>query len=150
MGFFSNLLKQIKKIYTYEDKLIAELKDDHQKLFSLFNKIEKNIYKGNFEKVPEILKKFHYEYRLHIIYEDNYFYTYMKSKYKNDEKILEFINLKQEEMKSITNAISKFMNKYQSLQDLKTDSFKKELKKLGNALKSRVEFEEKELYTLYS
>jgi len=148
MGFLKNILKKL-KIFNYEDKLITELKDDHQKLFSIFNKIEKNLHKGSVEKIPELLKKFHYEYRLHIIYEDNYFYTYMKNKYKNDEKTLNFIAEKQDEMNSITNAISNFINKYKSVKDIATDSFKNELKHLGMALKARVEFEEKELYTLY-
>ncbi|ACM92382.1 putative hemerythrin HHE cation binding domain subfamily [Nautilia profundicola AmH] len=150
MGFVKNILKKLKKFYSFEDKLISELKHDHQKLFSLFNKIEKNIQKRNYEKIPEILKKFHYEYRLHIIYEDNYFYTYMKRKYKNDDKILEFINQKQEEMKSITKAIADFINRFDSIKEIQTEKFKNELQKLGKALKSRVEFEEKELYTLYS
>ncbi|GAB6074980.1 hemerythrin domain-containing protein [Nautilia lithotrophica] len=150
MGMFKNILLKLKKIYTFEDKLITELKHDHQNLFSLYHKIEKNLYKEQFDKIPEILKKFHYEYRLHIIYEDNYFYTYMKSKYKNNEKILEFINNKQEEMKSISKAIADFINRFDSVNKIKTDQFKIELQKLGKALKSRVEFEEKELYTLYT
>ncbi|AZV45824.1 hypothetical protein C3L23_00590 [Nautilia sp. PV-1] len=150
MGILKNILAKLRKIYTYEDKLIIELKDDHQTLFSLFNKIEKHLQKQNFEKIPEILKKFHYEYRLHIIYEDNYFYTYMKSKYKYNEKILNFINQKQEEMKSISKAISGFINRFDNVKKIESEQFKNELEKLGKALKARVEFEEKELYTLYS
>jgi len=150
MGIFKNILLKLQKIYTFENKLITELKNDHQNLFTLYHKIEKNLYKEHFEKIPEILKKFHYEYRLHIIYEDNYFYTYMKSKYKHNEKILSFINEKQEEMKSISNSIAKFINYFDTVEKIKTDKFKKELQKLGNALKARIEFEEKELYTLYT
>jgi regulator of sigma D len=150
MKLLQSIFSKFKKFYTFEDKLITELKDDHKKLFALFNKIEKNLKKENYRKIPKILKKFHYEYRLHIIYEDNYFYTYMKSKYKNDEKILEFINEKQKEMKSISKAIADFINRFEDIKNIKTHEFENELKKLGNALKARTQFEEKELYTLYS
>ena len=148
MGLINTILQKLNLVYTFEDKLIRELKEDHKTLFKLFNKIEKNLNKGNYHKIPKILKKFHYEYRLHIIYEDNYFYTHMKSKYKDNEKILDFINLKQKETKSISDAISKFITKFETESSLKSENFKKELEHLGKALKSRVEFEEKELYTL--
>jgi hypothetical protein len=74
----------------------------------------------------------------------------MKSKYKYNEKILNFINQKQEEMKSISKAISGFINRFDNVKKIESEQFKNELEKLGKALKARVEFEEKELYTLYS
>jgi hemerythrin-like domain-containing protein len=149
MQILKNILRKLQKIYTFENSLITELKEDHQILFSLFNKIEKKLQRKKYEKIPEILKKFHYEYKLHIIYEDNYFYTHMKSRYRHNQKILNFINRKQSEMKSISKAVSEFINRFDSIKEIKSEQFKKELHKLGKALKARIEFEEKELYTLY-
>jgi predicted MPP superfamily phosphohydrolase len=149
MGIIKNFLKRLKKIYTFENKLVSELKQDHEKLFTLFDKIDKNLQKQNFNKIPELLKKFHYEYKLHVVYEDNYFYTYLKNKYKNDKPILQFIEEKQEEMKAISKAIANFINRFNTVEKIKTDAFKKEFQKLGLALQKRISFEEKKLYTLY-
>ena len=150
MGLFRNFITKLRKVYTFENRLITELKNDHKKLFSLFNKIEKNLQKQNFRKIPELLKKFHYEYKLHIIYEDNYFYTYLKNKYKKDRTVLNFIEEKQKEMKVISKSITKFINKYNSIEKIKTPAFENELKILGNALYKRISFEESKLYTLYT
>jgi hemerythrin-like domain-containing protein len=150
MGLLQNIIKKIKKIYTFENKLITELKDDHEKIFTIFMKIEKNFQKNNLKKIPELLKKFHYEYKLHIVYEDNYFYTYLKNKYNNDKPVLNFIDEKQKEMAVITRAINNFIKKYDNIEKINTSTFKKDLKKLGNMLYKRISFEESKLYTLYT
>ncbi|WP_456480541.1 hemerythrin domain-containing protein [Nautilia sp.] len=149
MKIINAFISKFKKVHTFEKKLIQELKKEHRKLFAIFNKIEKNLEKGKYGNVLNALKKFHYEYRLHIIYEDNYFYTYVKNKYKHDGSILNFINRKHQEMEQISRSIASFIKRFDNVNEIKTERFKKELQQLSKALKSRIEFEEQELYTLY-
>jgi len=150
MGIFGNLLYRLKQVYTFENKLIKDLKYDHRELFSIFEKIKKMAQKEKYEKIPALLQKFHYQYRMHIIYEDNYFYTYLKNRYHDDPKILKFITQKQAEMHEISNVIAGFVERFSHIKEVEKDAFKKELDKLAKALTKRIEFEEKELYTLYA
>jgi hypothetical protein len=53
-------------------------------------------------------------------------------------------------MKYISKKIVGLIDRYDSVHEIKRESFKKEFAKLGEALKKRIEFEEKELYTLYT
>ena len=130
----------------YQDKLIQELHQEHKKLFELYTKITNE---NNPKKKLNLLKKFYYDYHLHILKEDKQLYSHLLVKYKFVPEKYEFIKQKQEEMKNITAFIEDFAKKYSNLESIQTDDFKKDLANLGEALTKRVEFEEKELYSFY-
>ena len=130
----------------YQDKLIQELHQEHKKLFELYTKITNE---NNPKKKLNLLKKFYYDYHLHILKEDKQLYSHLLVKYKFVPEKYEFIKQKQEEMKNITSFIEDFAKKYSNLESIQTEDFKKDLATLGEALTKRVEFEEKELYSFY-
>ena len=136
----------IKENSSYQDKLIQELHQEHKNLFELYTKI---INETNPKKRLNLLKKFYYDYHLHILKEDKQLYSYLLVKYKFVVEKHEFIKQKQEEMKNITTFIENFAKKYSTIDSIQTENFEKDLNILGEALTKRVEFEEKELYSFY-
>ena len=141
---FKSLL--INKNSIYQQKLIQELNKEHQHLFNLYVQITKET---NLKKKLNLLKKFYYDYHLHILKEDKQLYAHLLVKYKFQPEKYEFIKQKQDEMKEITNFIENFANKYTNINSLQTEDFQKDLEILGEALTKRVEFEENELYSFY-
>jgi regulator of sigma D len=147
MGF----IEFFKKLFAKNDTLIEELVSEHKELFEIYKKIDTAAGKKQFNKIPKLLKDFEFNYRKHILLEDNFLYSKLLNKYANDEEKVKFINVKKEEMNHITAAIENFMQKYKSEEDIRQNEahFKNALENLGNALVKRVKFEEKELYPLY-
>ena len=137
----------IDKHTLYQDKLIAQLNKEHQQLFKLYTQI---LQTDNLKKKLRLLKKFYYDYHLHILKEDKQLYAHLLIKFKFVEDKYNFVIQKQEEMKGITQFIEDFATKYSTIEALKTEEFTKDLETLGSALTNRVEFEENELYELYS
>jgi len=130
----------------YQDKLIQQLHKEHQKLFQLYTKITET---SSERKKLSLLKKFYYDYHLHILKEDKQLYTHLLIKYKFVKEKYNIILQKQKEMQGITAFIENFANKYSNIKALKREEFKKDLETLGGALVKRVEFEENELYKYY-
>ena len=130
----------------YQDKLIKDLNKEHQNLFETYIKITKE---ENLKKKLKLLKKFYYDYHLHILKEDKQLYKHLLVKYKFDTDKAKLIEEKQKEMKDITDFIENFAQKYSNIENLQTNEFNKDLEILGEALTKRVEFEENELYSLY-
>ena len=136
----------INKNSLYQEKLINELHNEHQNLFDLYTKI---INEKDNKKILKLLKKFYYDYHLHILKEDKQLYAHLLVKYKFIPEKYEFIKQKQKEMQEITKFIENFAKKYSTLSAIEDKNFKKDLEKLGEALTKRVKFEEEKLYSLY-
>jgi len=136
----------IKENSMYQDKLIKELNKEHQNLFELYLKITQE---KNPKKRLNLLKKFYYDYHLHILKEDKQLYSHLLVKYKFAPEKYQFIKEKQEEMKKITEFIENFAKKYSTVETIEDENFENDIKTLGEALRKRVEFEENELYYFY-
>ena len=130
----------------YQEKLIKDLNKEHQKLFKFYAKI---LEENNLKRKLKLLKKFYYDYHLHILKEDKQLYTHLLIKYKFDDKKYKLIEEKQKEMQGITQFIEDFAKKYSNIEILESEEFQKDLQILGEALTKRVEFEENELYSFY-
>jgi len=150
------VIRKVKKIFRkmnmakhYDPKLIDELKKEHNILFNIFTKINDNYEKENFEQVLKLLKEFQTEFLEHIEFEDEYFYPYVKTKYKYVPETLKIIEEKQSEMLNITDTVKKFAENYATVEKIKNESFKKNLQQIGEALTNRVKFEEETLYLYY-
>ena len=131
---------------SYQNKLILNLHSEHKKLFDLYTKI---VNETNHKKKLNLLKKFYYDYHLHILKEDKQLYSHLLVKYKFIPEKYEFIKQKQEEMKNITSFIEEFAKKYSTLKSIQTEEFENDLKTLGEELSKRVKFEEEKLYSFY-
>ena len=150
-GFFYNLkAKRIKPTHTYDNTLINELNQEHEKLFIIYDKIIETYISKKYRKTLKYLKKFYETYHLHILKEDNQLYNYLKTKYKFFPEIKEQITQKQEEMKKITLKLEEFILKYNNIKTIQENNkFLKELGEIGKALTERVKFEETKLYDKY-
>ena len=147
LALFKNIFRGFKK------DLINGFHKEHQTLIKIYGEINKSIEKENYKKTKKLLDKFYKNYHKHILKEDNYFYTYLRKKFRQEKNtdLLNFIDQKQKEMENITVFIKHFLKKYQSPKTIKNNikEFKKEFESLGTELTKRVEFEEKKLYPLY-
>ena len=130
----------------FQDKLISKLNKEHQNLFALYTKITEI---DNSKKRLNLLKKFYYDYHLHILKEDKQLYAHLLHKFTFVERKYNFVKEKQEEMQGITAFIEDFAQKYSTIEAVESEEFKNDLETLGAALVKRVEFEEKELYSYY-
>ena len=131
--------------------LIKDLEKEHKELVKLYQQIETKFNKRNIEDVIKLLNKFFYKYKKHVLFEDNYLYDKLIKKYDGYESILNFINETKEEMNKITKMLEKFLLIYSTKETIKNkkNEFFHDYKKLGKALKERIEFEETKLYVLY-
>jgi len=136
----------IKEEFLYQNKLIKQLHKEHQKLFDIY--LQLNAEK-NPKKRLKLLKKFYYEYHLHVLKEDKQLYTFLLNKYTFVPEIYNKIKNKSEEMKGITKFIEEMAKKYSDVEFIDTYEFQKTLDTVGEVLTKRVEFEEKELYSYY-
>jgi len=136
----------IKENTFYQNKLIQELNKEHKNLFNLYLKISEET---NSKKRLNLLKKFYYDYHLHILKEDKQLYSHLLVKYRFIPEKHQFIKEKQEEMTKITEFIENFAKKYSTIESVSSEEFKKDLGNLGEALTKRVEFEENQLYSFY-
>ncbi len=149
-GFFYNLkAKRIKPKRTYNNKLINELNQEHEKLFIIYDKIIETYISKKYRKTLKYLKKFYEAYHLHILKEDKQLYNYLIVKYRFFPEIKNQIIEKQQEMKKITIALEEFVLKYNNTKNIQSEDFLKDLGEIGKALTQRVEFEENELYEKY-
>jgi len=141
----------LKRLFNKEPELIKSLKRHHRELFKLYSKINDQVNKENIAKLPELLERFYYRYKQHILYEDNYFYAKLRELYDEDIDKRLFIRTKRREMDSITNVLLNFIENYRSPEVIREnfDEFKSEFYHIGDVLKKRIDFEENELYLLY-
>jgi len=141
----------IKRFFAKEPELIKNLKKHHRDLVRIYSKINDNVNKDKIDKIPALLEKFYYRYKQHVLYEDNYFYAKIKHSYDNDIDKRILIRSKRREMDSITKFLIDFIEKYQNVENIKEnyDYFKTEFYHLGDVLRERIDYEEKELYLLY-
>ncbi len=136
----------------HNPSLIHQLKDDHKKLFTIYNELY-NLFINNekHEIVVEKLIQLKVMLDMHIDFEDSLLYSYLNNKYRNINNKLSFINDAQKEMENIIKVALKFIDDCSNseLYNKHRDKFKKELELIGDILVKRVEFEEDRLYPLY-
>ncbi len=149
MGILSSVFNFI---FKKESKnLITELEKEHKELFQIYSKIEVLLANEKFNEVSKQLNRLYFKYKKHILYENNYFYAKLFKKYKAYENIVDFIKLTRDELNEMTSKFEQFMRIYNNADVIKEKfkEFSHDFIALGEALKERVEFEEKRLYVLY-
>ena len=144
-GFISFFKKNSKP------KLIKDLENEHRQLLKLYKEIDSKINNKDFKKALNLLNKFFYKYKKHVLLEDNYLYVLLIKKYQKYKNIINFINETKQEMDEITKMLEKFLLIYKDEKTIRENfnEFKHDFGKLGEALKERIDFEESKLYVLY-
>jgi regulator of sigma D len=91
------------------------------------------------------------QYKKHVLREDSLFYAKLFKKYKGYDTIIHGIKEVREELNDLTMKFERFVALYSSVEAIKNKlrAFVNDIEHLGEALKERMEFEEKRLYILY-
>lgn len=132
-------------------KLIENLETDHQHLLSVYGKIQEALNTQQYQLIPELLSTFQDDLNAHLNTENIKFYGYLEQSLKG--KIQEFKEMRafRKEIRAIERAVIKFLQQWinTGVNSDNVTEFKAEYAAIGSALVSRIESEEKSLYTLY-
>jgi Hemerythrin HHE cation binding domain len=136
---------------TYHPTLIDKLKDDHQELFAIYGRLCESTNDKRFVKIAEDLIFLRRAFTKHILVEDVRFYVYLENLLKELPNERNHVRTLKRDMAGISMAVSTFCEMWIStpVTTLNESVFGDHLLKIGNALTTRVELEEKTLYTLY-
>jgi hypothetical protein len=136
---------------SYDPHLVKSLKDDHQALVQIFQRIDSACHASRFAECKEALRQFRSRFTDHLIVENTRFYLYVKQAMEAiDPASAEIARGFQQEMNQIAKVVTAFVDKYSGSEEvLKSAAFAQELKGIGGALAERIEREEKALYPLY-
>lgn len=132
-------------------QLVENLKTDHQHLLLIYGKIEEALDAQQYQLIPELLGTFRNNLNAHLNTENIKFYGYLEQSLKG--KIQEFKEMRafRKEIRAIERAVIKFLDQWMNtdINSYNVMEFKTEYTAIGSALISRIESEEKSLYTLY-
>lgn len=136
---------------SYDPTLVKSLKDDHQALVGIFQRIDSACRARKFAECKEALRQFRSRFTDHLIVENTRFYLYVKQGMEAaDPASAEIARGFQQEMNQIAKVVTAFVDKYSGGEEaLESEAFAQELQGIGAALTERIEREEKALYPLY-
>ena len=136
---------------SYDPDLVKTLKDDHQALVQIFQRIDGECRARKFAECGQALRHFRSRFTDHLIVENTRFYLYVKQGMEaTDPASAEIARGFQQEMNQIAKVVTAFVDKYSGGDEvLKSEAFGEELQGIGAALAERIEREEKALYPLY-
>jgi len=150
LSFFTNKKPKKSPRPNYNAKLIKGFEKEHEKLVKQLLLIKKYTEKGQSKKAKQALKEFKIELLAHFMEEDIHLYWYLKHLYKENPEKLQTIHTFEESIKKIQKEVVNFINYYTKEEILFDMVFHKEFQGIIEALSSRIETEEKALYTLYT
>ena len=136
----------------YDPTLVGSLKEDHQALVQIFQRVDAACREFRFAECKEALRQFRSRFTDHLIVENTRFYLYVKHAMQaSDPASTEIARSFQQEMYQIAKVVTTFVDKYSGNEEmLKSAAFAQELQGIGKALLERIEREEKALYPLYA
>ncbi|KOA19304.1 hypothetical protein CLHOM_24100 [Clostridium homopropionicum DSM 5847] len=131
---------------------ISNLKRQHNEVMNLANYILNNITSSTVEQnLDQIVKNINTitgKLKIHLLNEDKYLYPFLSS---SPDTTLNAFGVKySEEMKEVSKAYEDYKSKYNTVNKVKQNivEFNKDTEKIFEALSSRIDREEKELYPL--
>lgn len=135
----------------FDGKLVEELKQDHVGLVAQFTQMVPLFRAGEIRSFRAQLASFKTQFQGHIIKENVRFYVYLEQSLAGDETNVELMRDFRREMNAISRAVVSFCNKYN---DTKPDlqairQFEADAGDIAKALLSRIDREERDLYSLY-
>ena len=135
----------------YSVKLIPKFHRDHGVLLNDVNKIRKKLENVTFQdkEVKKMLLSLKMKVLGHFMEEDIKLYWYLKEYYKENPSAISTVNSFESSIKEIQKSVMHFFD-YYSREDIPLDKeFVDKFFEIADALASRIEAEEKNLYTLY-
>ncbi|SFV52674.1 hypothetical protein MNB_SM-5-1493 [hydrothermal vent metagenome] len=147
---FFNFFK-FKKGVPFDPKLIAKFNHDHKKLVTIAMQIQEQIDgKHSNALIRSLLKSLRSEIYKHFQEEEETLYKYLTILYKNDTERKELVQGFNDSMYAIKDGVESFMNKYTQKEANYGREFAEEFGEIVKALGTRIETEEKKLYSLYN
>jgi len=147
---FFNFFK-FKKGVPFDPKLIAKFNQDHKKLVTIAMQIQEQIDgKHSNALIRSLLKTLQSEIYTHFKEEEETLYKYLTILYKNDTEKKGLVQEFNNSMYAIKDAVESFMEKYTHKEASYSREFASEFGGIVTALATRIETEEKKLYSLYN
>ena len=129
-------------------KLVKKWKKEHEQIVILATKVIAEYSKNNHHKAKDLLKKLNVLAIDHIMNEDIEFYKLLKDEKRLTQTNEKSINQFTKSFKNTKMALMNFLSKY-SREDEKLDNnFFTSFNDLVGVLSERIDFEEKNLYTI--
>jgi len=147
LSFFKKRKRKID--LPYDTKLIKRFHKDHEKLIKTVTKIVTAVKANEITKVKALLGQFKIELLGHFMEEDIKLYRYLKKYYHDEEEITQTIKMFEESIKEIQRDVVAFLDHYAKEDTAFDKYFHERLQEIVKALQTRIETEEKSLYTLY-
>lgn len=142
-----------RSFFPYNASLVDQLKQEHQNIFGIYTEIKDAAEAGNFDLAIGHLKNFRMALLKHVGLENQQFYVYLRNKLSSNPERMNFVARVKDEMDGVASFVGNFAKKYNSEQLKKPEMQKQflvELAKVGDTLTTRVDMEEKSLYSLYT
>ena len=136
---------------SYSPHLVAELKEDHQKLLKIFGMIGAAHSAGNRMQTAELLEQFRSALAGHLLKENVRFYIYLEHALAKDPSSHALVHQFRREMDGIGKAVLAFLDRYRNIgtDPSLAGSFGADLAAVGKVLCERISNEEDTLYSLY-
>lgn len=139
------------KHIAFHDKLVSNLKLDHQNLLALYTGVLSDAKEGRYSIIPEKLAKFKAEFGAHITTENIKFYGYLEQNLKQSSPEFSAMRKFRRNMNNIERAVNKYLDSWieTGVTHLTVNDFLNESDGIANALIERIKSEEEKLYKIY-
>jgi len=148
----------------YDANLVINLKNDHQELLTIYKSIMQNLDRQNykphmqgldqqiFASINELLGEFGTALKTHLLKEHVELYIYLEQILAKDRHAYELMHSLRLEMDEISAGVMGFLNTYHAspVSTETAENFRRDFKKIGQVLASRIKREEESLYPLYA
>ena len=141
-----------KSLPTFDSCLIEALKNDHEEIILLYDKVLNASKNREYMALQSLLVEFATSLTNHIKLEDQKLYGYLKTLARNKSHVEQrAVANFTSEMKNISISIFSFLSQspYIPVNENTNDDFIKEFRQMGFILQDRMEHEESILYPIY-
>ncbi|WP_269914606.1 hemerythrin domain-containing protein [Acinetobacter sp. HY1485] len=136
----------------YNENLVNNLKEDHQKLLFLYGSIVESGSKFQYAQILEKLQQFKKTFNIQLYSKNVKLYAYLEQSLKEEIEEFKKIRIFRREMRNLETEINKFLNTWIDI-DLSSHNiqeFSADLREIGQVLVKRIESEENLLYPIYA
>jgi len=127
-------------------RLVKKWKKEHEQLIILANKVLSAYVKGNDEETKKELRKFIDVAMEHLSDEDIELYKILHDPEQKDEGLKKYIDQYYRTFKNTKSSMMRFLAKYARPETPLDDEFFDTFEKIAQTLRSRIDFEEHNLY----
>lgn len=138
--------------FYYRPNLIPNLLVDHKKIFHYYAGIQKSFKANDARGVVKNLQALTDTLKEHLLKEDTMLYTYLQQFCKDTQEQINIVKNMKNEMMGIEKTLFAFVVKYSNIKSWRPSDFaelEKDMAELTPVLITRIDTEEKSLYSLY-